>query len=392
MKFKDVTALTQEAVAQTLGSAYLTAADGKIKPIESFNLVDVGTDVLASGSVDSYVKSLLTQMGKMVIDAKRYTSELPSIFVDSFEWGGFVQRVIFSPQDLLEDNMYNLVNGQVYEEHKFYEPNAKARIFEEAKKIVCPISLTDDAMKMAFTGWDQMNEWTTGINVNVENTITLAMEAYAHMLVSCAIATSVKKTNTAVHLGTEFYGATVLATKTFKDMLSDKAFLVYALKRISKVRDDMHRYTTSFNNGLVPVFTDNSDSKCALLAEFARSCKFEVGANTFNKDDIAIGDFDTISAWQAFKASDKPNFDVETASTIMIGADAQNKLGLGTDAFTQRGIVGMVYDRRSIGLCPYKIKVTSNYTSSADFWNFFHHQLVNYVLDDYYNIVAFTLD
>ena len=38
MKFVDVTTLTQEAVAQTLGTTYLTK-DGKIASIESFKLV-----------------------------------------------------------------------------------------------------------------------------------------------------------------------------------------------------------------------------------------------------------------------------------------------------------------------------------------------------------------
>lgn len=89
MKFVDVTTLTQEAVAQTLGTTYLTK-DGKLASIESYKLVDVGKDVLDSGSVDAYVKSLLTQMGKMVVDAKRYAAELPSMFVDNFEWGGYV--------------------------------------------------------------------------------------------------------------------------------------------------------------------------------------------------------------------------------------------------------------------------------------------------------------
>ena len=74
MKFNDVVELTQNAVAQTLGSTYMEK-DGKLAPLTSFNLVDVGKDVLASGSVDSYVKALLTQMGKMIIESKVYKAE-----------------------------------------------------------------------------------------------------------------------------------------------------------------------------------------------------------------------------------------------------------------------------------------------------------------------------
>ena len=71
MKFTDVVELTQNAVAQTLGEVYM-GKDGKLAPLTSFNLVDVGKDVLDSGSVDSYVKALLTQMGKMIIESDVY--------------------------------------------------------------------------------------------------------------------------------------------------------------------------------------------------------------------------------------------------------------------------------------------------------------------------------
>ena len=86
MKFQDIVDLTQNAVAQTLGAEYMMK-DGNLAPLTSFNLVDVGKDVLNSGSVDSYVKALLTQMGKMIVESRVYTAELPSLFIDSFEIG-----------------------------------------------------------------------------------------------------------------------------------------------------------------------------------------------------------------------------------------------------------------------------------------------------------------
>ena len=141
MKFNDVVELTQNAVAQTLGSEYMGKL-GTLSELSSYQLVDVGKDVLDGGSVDSYVKSLLTQIGKLYIESREYVSELDSIYIDSFDWGGYLERVYFAPQDLVTDDMFNLVNGNTYEDHKFYKPNVSAKIFEEAKTIMCPISLT----------------------------------------------------------------------------------------------------------------------------------------------------------------------------------------------------------------------------------------------------------
>lgn len=391
MKFQDVVELTQNAVAQTLGAEYMTK-EGKLAPLTSFNLVDVGKDVLDSGSVDSYVKALLTQMGKMIIESKVYKAELPSLFIDSFDWGGYVERVYFSPQDLLKDDMYDLVDGKVYEDHKFYKPNVSAKIFEEGKTISCPISITEDQIKMSFNSYEELNKFMSGIYQNVQNTITLGLEAYAHMLISAGIAVSIGATGNTRHLATEFYGAEQVKTKKLSEMLADSAFLKYCMEQISLTKDQMKRYTTAFNNGAIPTFSTEEDLKVALLADFANACKFNVTADTFNADEIGLGDFDKVTAWQAFSADSLRDFDVETNSSISISADAQNKLGLGTGAFAKKGVIGVVYDYRAMGICPYRTKVTSNYTASADFWNQYHHQLVNYILDANFNIVSFVLD
>lgn len=390
MKFTDVVELTQNAVAQTLGDVYM-GKDGKLAPLTSFNLVDVGKDVLDSGSVDSYVKALLTQMGKMIIESDVYKAELPSLFIDSFDWGGYIERVYFSPQELLKDDMYDLVDGKVYEDHKFYRPNVSAKIFEEGKTISCPISITEDQIKMSFNSYDDLNRFLSGIYQNVQNTITLGLEAYAHMLISAGIAVTIGATGNTRHLATEFYGESG-KTKKITEMLKDGAFLKYCMEQISLVKDQMKRYTTAFNNASVPTFTTDNDLKVALLADFANSVKFNVTADTFHADEIGLGKFDKVTAWQAFSEGALRDFDVETNSSISISADTNNKLGIGVEKFDVTGVIGIVYDYRAMGICPFRTKVTSNYTASADFWNQYHHQVVNYILDSNFNMVSFVLD
>lgn len=390
MKFTDVVELTQNAVAQTLGDVYM-GKEGKLLPLTSFNLVDVGKDVLDSGSVDSYVKALLTQMGKMIIESEVYKAELPSLFIDSFDWGGYIERVYFSPQDLLKDDMYDLVDGKVYEDHKFYRPNVSAKIFEEGKTISCPISITEEQIKMSFNSYDDLNRFLSGIYQNVQNTITLGLEAYAHMLISAGIAVTIGSTGNTRHLATEFYGESG-KTKKITEMLKDGAFLKFCMEQIALVKDQMKRYTTAFNNASVPTFTTDNDLKVALLADFANSVKFNVTADTFHADEIGLGNFDKVTAWQAFSDDAMRDFDVETNSSISISADTNNKLGIGVKEFNAKGVIGIVYDYRAMGICPFRTKVTSNYTASADFWNQYHHQLVNYILDSNFNMVSFVLD
>ena len=77
---------------------------------------------------------------------------------------------------------------------------------------------------------------------------------------------------------------------------------------------------------------------------------------------------------------------------MRISADPNNTLGIGETAYNGNSIVGIIYDHRAMGLCPHKVKVTTNYTAIADFWNEYYHQLVNYIIDSNYNMVALILD
>lgn len=397
MKHVDVVSLTQEAVAQTMGTDYMEKL-GDFAALDSYKLVDVGKDVTASGTVDVYCKKLIGVLAKLVVDAKKYeAADIRGIFVDSFDWGSFVERVYFTPQDIIEDDMWNLVDGKVYEnDHKFFAPKTAVKIFEEAKSITTPISIVEEQLKTAFTGWDQMNTFLSGIRTNVENTITLGLQAYAHMLISCGIAVANGNGN-GVHLITEAIAEGILeAGATLQDAKNSEAFSVFCMERIKTIRDNMAVYSSAYNDGSIPTFTLDEDNKLTLLSQFENILKFRGSRQVYNLREIGFGEYDTTPMWQGFRTTGEgdevTNFDWDTVSAISIAADATNKLGIGTSAVNLTNVVGVIYDHRAMGVCPYRRKVTSQYTASADFWNEFHHVLVNYILDAKFPIVALFMD
>ena len=397
MKHVDVVELTQEAVAQTMGTDYMNDI-GDFSGVNSYKLIDIGKDVLDGGTIDVYAKKLLGLLGKMVIDAKSYEGAgIDSIFVDSFDWGSFVERVYFTPQDLIEDDMWNLIDGKVYEnDHKFFAPKVAAKLFEEAKSITTPISIVEEQLRTAFTGWEQMNTFLSGIRTNVENTIKLALQAYAHMLIGCGIAISAEGTGTAVHMVTEAIAAGILEAGTTYDTAKyDESFNIFCMERIKTIRDNMRIYSSAYNNGEMPTFTNESDNKMILLTQFENSLKFQGKRQVYNLDQIGIGNYETTPMWQGIRETAEgatTNFAWDTVSSVSINADASNKLGLGTSAIEVNDVAGIIFDHRAMGVCPYRRKVTSQYTASADFWNEFHHLLVNYILDTNFNIVAICMD
>lgn len=397
MKHVDVVELTQEAVAQTMGTDYMNDI-GDFSGVNSYKLIDIGKDVLDGGTIDVYAKKLLGLLGKMVIDDKSYEGAgIDSVFVAGFDWGSYVERVYFTPQDLIEDDMWNLIDGKVYEnDHKFFAPKVGAKLFEEAKSITTPISIVEEQLRTAFTGWDQMNSFLSGIRTNVENTITLALQAYAHMLIGCGIAVSSEGTGTAVHLVTEAITAGILENgTTYATARYNEAFNIFCMERIKTIRDNMRIYSSAYNNGEIPTFTNDSDNKMILLTQFENGLKFQGKRQVYNLDQIGIGNYETTPMWQGMRDTTEnvtTNFTWDVCSSISINADASNKLGLGTSAIEVDNVAGIIFDHRAMGVCPYRRKVTSQYTASADFWNEFHHLLVNYILDTNYNIVAICMD
>ena len=144
MKIETIIDLTKKVVAQTLGTTYMEQ-DGKLSAIESGKLVDVGKDILdMQNGVDAFTKSCIDVIGKYDFDSFTYEPEIKSIMRDNWEWGAFLERIKFEPQEILTDDIFNLVDGTSYAdiEHKFYKPNVKVKIFEERKGFPIAISFT----------------------------------------------------------------------------------------------------------------------------------------------------------------------------------------------------------------------------------------------------------
>lgn len=400
MKFQEVKDTIIKAVSQTLGSEYLEQS-GLITATESFNIADVGKAVIDSGSVEPFTRALISVMAYTDIINNNFDKSIKSLEVDSFEWGGFIQRVYLDLMDIMDDPMYTLTNGVDYSdiEHKAYIPVTKAKIFEEAKPFMIPLSIQAETLKESFTNWSALNKYLTGIRSKQRDTMKLGRYVMEKMLVSCGCAVSVSENglNNAVHLITEAKNAGIVPSTVndYDDIIAlggdtHKRFLIFVAKTIANTRDQLEEFTKVYNNGEVPT---SGKSKLLLISKFSKDFRFDAEANTFNDEKLAFGEYEELTSWQGLH--DETNttaFNLESVTTIHISADPHNKLGIGTSEFKKSGIVGLAWQEKAIGICLDRVKMTSNYTACADFWNEFLHVLMNYILDTNLGIVAFVLD
>ena len=424
MKRVDVIQLTRDAIAQTMGADYMPLIDPEthlpvsndhLAALSSEKIADIGRAVTGEDTINSFANNLIAVIGKHIISARLYTSKLPSIYVDSYDWGGFVERTRVGLGEIISDPMYNKTVGASYHEleHTYFGQDVNSKIFDECKAFMCPVSIERNELTEAFTSWDKMDEFISAKLRMIQSTINLGLAVYEKMLVSCALAVSDANTHTAVHLISEATTAGILPQVTpaggaarnmtwteARYSAYNKDFGAFCLRRIKETRDYMLEPSKAFNDATVPTWCEELPN-LIMLNDFATDMEFNVKADTFNPDYLGVGKFDKIVSWQASKkvtpgqggaADTVENFTPDVLSAIDLAADVNHKLGIGTSEYTKAGFVALLFDPMAIGMCLRRNKVTSSYTACADFWNTFNHELVNYILDTSYGMVAFIMD
>ena len=78
--------LMNKVTGEILGKSDIVAEDLS-------NVVDVGKEIFDSTSVDNYVKSLVNHIGKVIFVNRPYSGNVPSIMMDSWEFGSVVEKI-----------------------------------------------------------------------------------------------------------------------------------------------------------------------------------------------------------------------------------------------------------------------------------------------------------
>lgn len=395
MKLVDVKELTRQMVAQSLGHEYMEQ-NGYLTAIPEEKLVEVGKEISQAGmTTEKATKALGVLLAKREIDEGNFNEIFPDLWVDRIEWGGFIERDKIDFADIMDDPVMNITNGTDYSsiEHTYYQPKVRSKIYEEGKGIMIPISISREPLTEAFRNYDSMNAFVSKILAKVRMTLRLAMDRYKAALVSCAIAVSTKGTKTAVYLIDEALKegiAGITENTTGEQALSNPAYVRFVAKKIDEVRANMKATTSAFNNGSWA--TASNKNFLYLISRYTRNLKFDVQSGLFHENKIAFGDYREVPMWQS-PIYDSTNtdgaFSYDAVTEIDLSADPTNKLGIGTEAVQITDVLGVLFDRKALGITIFKEYTTTNYTACADFWNEFLHCLTNQLLDSDYPIVAF---
>ena len=354
------------------------------------NVVDLGKTIFDATSVDNYVKKLVDHIGKVVFVNRLYAGGVPSVLMDSWEYGSVLEKVSSDMPTATQNESWSLTDGTNYSPDVFYKPSVSAKFFNSKVTFEIPLSFTEVQVKGSFGSAAQLNAFISMLVTGVENSMTVKLDAlimrtinnmvgetlYAGLQVSGTINPQ-KDSVSAVNLLKQYNAATGQALTAAK-AISDPAFIRYATYVIGMYQDRMSKVSTLFNTGGKERFTPKDMQHVVLLSDFSKASEAFLMSATFNEDRVALPSHESVPFWQGSGL----NYGFADTSAINVKTSSGKEVSL-------NGIIGVIFDRDALGVSNLSRRVTTNYNAKAEFYTNFYKFDAGYYNDLNENIVVF---
>ena len=379
-----VNAVTQEVLGETA-----------VLQEDLSNVVDLGKSIIDSDNVDNYVKKLVNHIGKVVFVNRLYTGGVPSVLMDSWEYGSILEKISADLPEATINETWALEDKKDYSPDVYYKPSVSAKFFNSKVTFEIPMSFTEIQVKESFSSKEQLNGFISMLTTSVENAMTVRLDALIMRTINNMTAeTLVAELNTAasgqpvvidatktgvkaVNL-LKLYNATVTKPLTKANALTDPDFIRFATYQISMYSDRMSKISTLFNVEKAERFTPKDLQHVVLLSDFAKASETFLASNTYNAEKVALPTHETVPYWQGSGVG----YGIDDVSTIDVKTSAGNVVKMS-------GIVGVIFDRDALGVSNLDRRVTTNYNPRAEFYTNFYKFDAGFYNDLSENFVVF---
>lgn len=387
MKVKQIYSLMNSVTNEVLGKADIVKEDLS-------NVVDIGKEIFDNENVDNYVKSLVNHIGKVIFINRPYSGNIPSMLMDSWEFGSILEKINADIPTATENKSWDLTNGISYDTNVFYKPSVSVKFFNNKVTFEVPMSFTEMQVKESFSSLAQLNGFVSMIYNAVDKSMAIKIDSLVMRTINNMIANTVNSELKAdesikTHSGTKAVNLLKdYNTKFGTELTVDKAlttpeFIRYASFVISTYKDRLSKISTLFNVGGKERFTPSDMLNIVMLSDFKNSASIYLESDTYHNDLVALPTCESVPYWQG--SGNSYNF----ADTSKI--DVAIKSGDATKEVTVTGILAIMYDKDSMGVCNSDRRVTTNYNAKAEFYNNYYKFDASYFNDLNENFVVFYI-
>ena len=381
MEVKQIYELMNGVTNEILGKTDLVAEDLS-------NVVDVGTEIFGATEVDGYVKTLVNHIGKVIFVNRPYTGNIPSLLMDSWEFGSVLEKISADIPNATENESWELENGKEYKQDIFYKPSVSAKFFNKMVTFEVPMSFTEKQVKQSFSSASQLNGFISMIYNAVDKSMTVKIDSLVmrtiNNMIGETISAEIGESTLAEHTGTKAVNLLKLYNDKFgtkitaNDCLTNPDFIRFASYTMALYVDRLSKISTLFNVGGKERFTSAEYLHIVMLSEFKSGATAYLSSDTYHENYVALPNSESVPYWQ----SSGTDYSFENTSKIIV------KTATSKDV-TATGVLAIMFDRDSVGVCNSDRRVTTNYNAKAEFFNNYYKFDASYFNDLNENFVVF---
>ena len=382
MKVNQIYEIINDVTKEVLGEKTITVAE------DLSNIVDVGKEILNGTDIDNYVKSLVDHIGRVIFVNRKYSGGAPSVLMDGWEFGSILEKITADLPEATENESWELENGTSYDPNIFYQPKVSAKFFNNRVTFEIPMSFTEKQVKSSFSSREQLNGFVSMLYNSIDRSMTIKIDSLIMRTINNFIGETLhseypdntyttKSTVKAVnllYLYNEEKGTNLTADKC----LTDTEFIKFSSYMMKLYVSRLGKASKLFNIGKKDRFTSKDMLHIVLLDNFASASDVYLQSDTFHNELTEFPNHETVPFWQG----SGNNYSFTDVSTIDIKTSGNNTI-------KATGILGVMFDRDSLGVTNLDRRVTSQYNAKAEFFNNWFKFDAGYFNDMNENFVVF---
>lgn len=387
MKVDQIYSLMNDVTSEIIGKSELVKEDLS-------NVVDLGKEIFDNTSIDNYVKSLVNHIGKVIFVNRPYSGNIPSMLMDSWEFGSVLEKINADIPNATENKSWDLTDGKSYDTNVFYKPSVSAKFFNSKVTFEVPMSFTELQVKDSFSNSAQLNGFISMIYNAVDKSMAIKIDSLVMRTINNMIANTINAElsdgeTIATHSGIKAvnllkdYNAKFGTELAVDKALTTPEFIRYASFIIGNYKDRLSKISTLFNVGGKERFTPSDMLNIVMLSDFKNSASVYLESDTYHNELVALPNCESVPYWQG--SGKTYNFADTSKINVAI------KSGETTKNVTVTGILAIMYDRDSMGVCNSDRRVTTNYNAKGEFFNNYYKFDASYFNDLNENFVVFYI-
>lgn len=359
--------IVNETARQALGQDPVAA-------IDSQSLVSLGNSILQSNeNTEAFLNILPQRIGRTIISYRAYHSKNADMVRDDFEMGAILQKLKSSMPKAIEDETYNLTDGQSVDQYTVFKGDVKQKLFVKRTPYTYPLtSVPRVLLKEAFLSPERMAAFIASRQGEVRNAIEYGMENLGRTTLNNMIA----ETKLEVKL-LSMYNTTTGSALTADTAMRDQDFLRFAIQQIKVYSDKLTDMSVLYNTEGETRFTPYTLQRVRVLSEFQTALETSVLYAAFHDAYVSLQGYSKTNYWQA--EQEPMTVQVTRASD---GAET-----------TVKNVVAVMYDHDALGMYQEDEEVlTTPVNARGRYYNTFYHLRQLWFNDLSENFILFTLN